>query len=186
VEKGKYYKSLETGKMLELGNVQYAVQDIRALKPPRNELSVPAQKIAPKTVVNDSAASAVINSWRAQDVTSTSDNPAFFVYSEASEYVKWLRREIGAINAYEGFLLGIHDKIEKFKKQTQFTLEQILDVEKHKAKLYESLELYKFTIRRIRADALKALRCQGNLGPQRALLLLKDTIRKLNAAEQTK
>ena len=45
-------------------------------------------------------------------------------------------------------------------------------------------KLYKFTLRRIQADALKALRCQGNLGPQRVLHLLKETIAKENTADQ--
>jgi hypothetical protein len=171
--------------MHELGNVQHAIQGIRALKPPRNELPIPTQKTAKKIIVNDDAAEAVINTWHTQDIPPELDSPAFFVYSEAGEYVKWLRSEIEAINAYDGFLLGVHDKIEKFKKQTQFTLDQILDVEKHKAKLYESLELYKFTLRRIRAETLKALRCQGNLGPQRVLRLLKDTIRRIDTADRT-
>jgi len=172
--------------MHELGNVQRSIQCIRALKPPRDELHVPAQKTAQKTIVNNDAAAAVINPWSTQDVSPTFESSAFSVYSEAGEHVKWLRTEIKAINSYDGFLLGVHDKIEKFKKQTQFTLQQILDVEKHKAELYESLELYKFTLRRIRSENLKALRCQGNLGPQRVLHLLKDTIRKINTADQAK
>jgi hypothetical protein len=59
--------------------------------------------------------------------------------------------------------------------------EQVLDVEKYKAELYESLELYKFTLRLIMIDVQKALRGQSNLGPQRILHLFKDTIGKPNA-----
>jgi len=178
--------------MHELGNVQYAVQDMRALKPPRNETPALTQKTAKittaddeATVVDDNAVAAVINPRHTQDILPTSDSSTFSVYSEPSEYVKRLRSEIKAINSYDGFLLGVHDEIEKFTKHTQFGLEQILDVEKYKAELYESLELYKFTLRRIQADALKALRCQGNLGPQRVLHLLKETIAKENTADQT-
>jgi hypothetical protein len=167
-----------------LGNVQRAVQGMRALKPPRNETPDLKQKTAKKTTADNEATEAVINSWHTQDSHSTSENTPFSVYSEPSEYVRWLRSEIEAINSFDGFLLGVHDKIEKFEKHTQFGLEQILDVEKHNAELYESLELYKFTLRRIQADALKALRCQGNLGPQRVLHLLKETIAKENTADQ--
>lgn len=43
---------------------------------------------------------------------------------------------------------------------------------------------YKFTLKRIKAEALKTLRCQGNLGPQRVLHLLKETIAKHNTVRQ--
>jgi len=162
--------------MHELGNVQHAAQGTRALTPPRNELPDPTQKTAKIKIADDDAAAAVFESRHSIDILPTSENSTFSIYSESSEYVKWLGNEIKEINAYDGFLLGIHDKIEKFKKHTQFTLEQILDVEEYKAKLYENLELYKFTLIRIRAEALKALRCQGNLGPRRVLRLLKETI----------
>ena len=72
----------------------------------------------------------------------------------------------------------MHDKIEKFPKNSEFVLKQVLEVEKRMAEDHETLELYKFTLRRIRQEALKALRCHGNLGPQRALLLLRETVAK--------
>ena len=164
--------------MHELGNVQHAVQGMRALKPPRNEIPHPTQETAPKTIKEDEALAAFHNSWHLKDILPTSENSTFSVYSEPSKYVKWLRNEIKEINSYDGFLLGIHDKIDKFEKHTRFTLKQILDVEKYNAELYDNLELYKFTLRRIQADALKALRCQGNLGPQNVLHLLKNNIGK--------
>lgn len=173
----------ETGKMHGLGNVQHAFQGMRALKPPRNETPAPTLKATKKTIVDDEAAAAVINPRHKQDIL-PSDSSTFSVYSEPSEYVKWLRSEIKAINSYDGFLLGVHDKIEKFTKHTQFGLEQILDVEKYKAELYENLELYRFTLRRIHANVLKALRCQGNLGPQRVLHLLKESVEKENTVDQ--
>jgi hypothetical protein len=43
---------------------------------------------------------------------------------------------------------------------------------------HETLELYRFTLRRVREEALRALRCQGNIGPQRALHLLRESIAK--------
>ena len=43
---------------------------------------------------------------------------------------------------------------------------------------HETLELHSVTLRRVREEALRALRCQGNIGPQRALRLLKESIAK--------
>jgi len=195
--------------MHELGNVQYAAQGTRALNRPRNELPDPTQKTAKVTIADDDAAAAVISDPRhtqsiqldseytyaqfsaslpidAKDRTRakmvSSESSRYHVYSEPGELRLKLADEIKAINSFDGFLLGVHDKIEKFPRRSQFDLKQILDIEKHTAELYETLELYKFTLRRIRAEAFKALRCQGNLGPQRALDLLKDNIAKLDAA----
>ena len=100
--------------------------------------------------------------------------------------MSWLRDEIKAINSFDGFMLGVHDKIEEFTEHTQFGLEQVLDVEQNMADLHESLELYKFTLKQIRAEALKTLRCQGNLGPQRVLHLLRESVSKPKTAEQVK
>ena len=172
--------------MHELGNVQQTVQGMRALKPPRNELPDLIQKTAKKTIADDDAVAVDINPRHTQDNQPTSESSTFSVYSDPSEYVKWLRSEIKAINAYDGFMLGVHDKIEKFTEHTQFGLEQILDVEKHNAELYENLELYKFTLSRIRTDAQKALRCQGNLGPQRVLQFLRESISRPMTAKQAK
>lgn len=171
--------------MHELGNVQHAVQGMRALEPSRIEMPDPTQKTATKTIQEHDALSAVHNSWHLRDILPTSENSMSSVYSEPSKYVKWLRNEIKKINAYDGFLLGIHDKIDKFEKHTRFTLKQILDVEKYNAELYDNLELYKFTLRRIQADALKVLRCQGNIDPQRVLHLLKNSNGKPNATNKT-
>jgi hypothetical protein len=118
VEKGKYSKTSETGKMHEFGNVQHAVQSMRALKPPRIEMPDPNQKTATKTIRENNALLAVLNSCHLKDILPTSENSTFSVYSEPSEYVKWLRNEIKKINAYDGFLPGVHDKIDKFEKHT--------------------------------------------------------------------
>lgn len=199
--------------MHELGNVQYAAQGTRALTPPRNELPGPSQKKAKIKIADDDAAAAVIrNPWYIQDIQQDNEytdalfsasrqietkarakaNPAnsessrFVVYSEPSKLRLKLAEEIREIDAFDGFQLGVHDNIEKFPKNSEFVLKQVLDVEKRMTKAHENLELYKFTLKRIRSEALKALRCQGNLGPQRVLRLLKDNIAKLNNAGQTK
>jgi len=194
--------------MHELGNVQKTAQGTRALTPPGKEPPNPKQKTVTTKIEYDDAAAAVINSRQIQvnryndaplleslqavtasktkKIKATSQSSRFHIYSDPSKMRVKLANEIKAINSFEGFLLGVHEKIEKFSRHTQFGLEQILDVEKYKAELYESLELYKFTLRRIKAEAFKALQCQGNLGPQRVLQLLKETIAKQNTAVQVK
>jgi hypothetical protein len=199
--------------MHELGYVQCAAQGMRACKLPRHEMPDPKKETATIKIADDDSAAAVIrNQWHTQDIrqdnqytdalslanrpTKTesltksikaiSGSSRFHVYSDPSKLRVKLASEIRAINAFNGFLLGVHDKIEKFPRHSRFGLEQVLDVEEYKLKLYEALELYQFTLIRIRAEALKALRCQGNLGPQRVLHLLKDSISKQNTARQAK
>jgi hypothetical protein len=199
--------------MHELGNVQFVAQGMRALKPPRDEMPPPIQKTATNKIVDSDAAAAVIrNPLHAQDdrqdfqytyalfsasrptkseprpkaSAAASESSRQIVYSDPSKLQVKLADEINAINSFDGFLLGVHDKIEKFSRHTEFGLEQILEVEQHIAKLHETLELYKFTLKRIIAEALKALRCQGNLGPQRVLDLLRENISKQKTAAQVK
>jgi hypothetical protein len=198
--------------MHELGNVQQAAQGTRALTPARNELPDSTQRTAKITIAEDDAAAAVIsNPPHRQDIQQDNDcayaqflasrstnkvqTEAEMVLSESSRYHVYsdpgklrvkLADEIKAINAFDGFLLGVYDKIEKFPRRSEFGLKQILEVEQRSAELYETLELYKFTLKRVTEEAFKALRCQGNLGPQRALTLLKDNIAKLNKAEQVR
>lgn len=197
--------------MPELGNVQHAAQCTRALKPPRDEMPDPIQETATITIADDDAAAAVVrNPRQTGDVqqgnqytdcpfsasrptetesrtkanTAASGSSRYYVYADPSELRIKLANEIKAINAYDGFLLGVHDKIEKFSRHTQFGLEQILDVEQNIAELHETLELYKFTLKRIISEALKALRCQGNLGPRKVLRLLRENIAEQKTARQ--
>ena len=172
--------------MHELGNVQHAVQGMRMLKPPRNEMSNPKQETVQKAIADEDVAAAAIGSWRTQGIQPTFKSLTSTVYTEPGEYIKWLRSEIEAINSYDGFMLGVYDKIEEFTEHTEFGLKQILDVEQSIVKLHETLEIYKFTMTRIQAEAYRALRCQGNLGPNRVLNLLRDTIGELNAANLAK
>ena len=176
--------------MHELGNVQNAAQGMRALTPRQDELPDPEQKAATITIADDAAAAIISNppDTRTQTGSKTvsPDSSRFHIYSEPGKQRVKLEGEIKAINAYDGFLLGVHDKIEEFPRHSEFGLEQVLDVEKRMAEVHETLELYKFTLKRVREEAFKALRCQGNLGPERALDLLKDNIAELIAAAQAK
>jgi hypothetical protein len=80
-----------------------------------------------------------------------------------------LKKEIEAILAFEGCLLGVHEKIDEVTKYVQLSLEQIPDNE-----LNNNLELGKFTISRMREDALRAMQGQAHLDPGRVLRFLKN------------
>jgi len=56
----------------------------------------------------------------------------------------------------------------------EFGLDQILDVEKKITASSANSELAIFSLARIREDAMKALQCQGNLEPEKAVVLLQD------------
>jgi hypothetical protein len=166
--------------MYELGNVQHAAQGIRVLTTVRNKPPNPAQETANITIEYDDATAAVIRDlWQTQENQDTdapfsasrpnktesqtkanpanSESPTFIVYSDPSELRLKIADEIRAMNSFDGFLLGVHDKIEKFAKKSEFSLQQILDVEKRMAEDHETLELYRFTLKRVREEALKAL-----------------------------
>jgi len=197
---------LETGKMLELGYVQHTAQGARVNIPAQNGNRAPTKKAAVTKISDDDAAAAVIrHRFYAKDVqddrsadtplspaqptsneagtkvtSPTSESSPYSVYTDPGKLVKKLRDEIKAINSFDGFLIGVHNKIEEFSKHTEFSLDQVLDVEQRMAELHKKLELSKFSLPRVKAEAFKVLRCQGNLGPMRALHLLRDNIAKLN------
>jgi hypothetical protein len=56
----------------------------------------------------------------------------------------------------------------------EFGLDQVPDLEKKIAGANEHSELAVFSVARIREAAMKALRCQGNIEPERALFLLQE------------
>ncbi len=56
----------------------------------------------------------------------------------------------------------------------EFGLSQIVDVEKKIRERDEFSELSIFSLARIRQEAMKALSCQGNIEPEKALFLLQD------------
>jgi len=198
--------------MLELGNVQHAAQGARVTIPAQNGNPDPAKEAAITKIADDDAAEAIIrHRFYAQDVQGgrsahtpfspsiptgndtvtksirvKSESPQYSVYTNPGKLVTKLRKEIEEINSFDGFLIGVHDKIDEFSKHTEFSLDQVLDVEQRMAELHETLELSKFSLPRVKAEAFKVLRCQGNLGPMRALHLLRDSISGLNDAAQAK
>lgn len=100
------------------------------------------------------------------------------VYNESSKLLRDIREAIEAIRAYDGFLLGVHDKIEEFKEQTEFSAEQIQDIQKNMTELNTSLEIGIFSLIRVHGEMLKELRGQEEgLDENKALQLLKDPIK---------
>jgi len=97
-----------------------------------------------------------------------------------------LRKEIEEINSFDGFLIGVHDKIDEFSKHTEFSLDQVLDVEQRIAKLNKTLELSKFSLPRLKPRHSKFYDARGISGLLRALNLLRDSISELNDAAQAK
>lgn len=61
-----------------------------------------------------------------------------------------------------------------FSAGPEFGLNQIIDVEKKIRERDEFSELSVFSLARIRQEAMKALSCQGNIDPEKALFLLQD------------
>ncbi|HUV65890.1 MAG TPA: hypothetical protein VMW24_18490 [Sedimentisphaerales bacterium] len=105
------------------------------------------------------------------------------VYSGVSELLSRFRDEVNEIRSFDGFLLGVHEKIEQFRHPAQFELNQVRDVAEHMADVNADMELGIFTLARVREKALKAMRCQEAPEPQRVLKLLEDDVNKPNAAE---
>lgn len=106
--------------------------------------------------------------------TNNTETTKLQVYSDVSKLLMQLKEEIGKIKSFDGFLLGVHDKIEKFKPPAEFDLDQVQDVEEHMAKVTEKLELGIFSLARVHEEALKALRCQDEPQPDRVFKLLQD------------
>jgi hypothetical protein len=108
------------------------------------------------------------------------------VYSDVSELLSHFREEVNQIRSFDGFLIGVHEKIEQFSNQAEFKLKQVGDVGEHIIDVNEKLELGIFTLSRVREHALKVLRGQDALEPQRVLALLEDNAHVPSTAEPTR
>jgi len=120
----------------------------------------------------------------AEDVRNNAESSAGAVYSDVSELLARLRKEIEEIRSFDGFLVGVHDKIEKFNEPVEFRGEQVQDVQQHMTEVNAKLELGIFSLARVREQALRALRGQQQPEPQRVLDLLKDDVTRPVTAEQ--
>ena len=87
---------------------------------------------------------------------------------------KKIKREIQAIMDYDGFLLGVEEKIESSTTLMEFELQDVLEVEEHMTEKNMTLELAKFSLSRVLQDIHKALQGQANVSPAAAARLLID------------
>jgi hypothetical protein len=106
------------------------------------------------------------------------------VYSDVSKLLARFKEEIEEIKSFDGFLLGVPDKIERFSPPAEFDLDQVQDVMQHMAEVTSKLELGVFSLARVREKALKALRCKDEPQPDRVLKLLEDDTKKSKITEQ--
>lgn len=121
---------------------------------------------------------------QAEQIESSEVSPTC-VYSDVSSLLSYFREAVKEIRSFEGFLIGVHDKIEKFLPQAEFDLNQVQNVEDHMANMTARLELGIFSLAHVREEALKALRGQHSSEPQRAFARLEDNVHESNAnAEQ--
>ena len=85
---------------------------------------------------------------------------------------KKIKREIQAIMDYDGFLIGVEEKIDSFTTLMAFELQDLLGVEEHMAEQNMTLELAKFSLARVLQNMRKALHSQANVSPAAAAALL--------------
>jgi len=87
-----------------------------------------------------------------------------------------LKNEIEAIGDFQEFMLDVHEKIEEVTQYVQFRLDQDADVDQNIPELKNNLELGKFTVDRMREEALRALQGQAHLEHERVLNILKNSV----------
>lgn len=93
-----------------------------------------------------------------------------------------LREEIGAVNSFEGFLIGVHDEIEEFRKYLELDIKHIREFVQRIEHPTGSSQQHESWPARAGEDALAAWQSQANLEPDRVLALLKDATEQ-NTAE---
>ncbi len=86
-----------------------------------------------------------------------------------------IKREIQELLDYDGFLLGVEEKIDSFTTLMEFELQDVLKVEEYMAEKNMSLEVAKFSLARVLQDMRQALYSQANVSPAAAASLLINT-----------
>ena len=94
-------------------------------------------------------------------------------HTDVGQLLTTFTEELEQINAFDGFLLGVHEKIEQFTTPAEFGLNQVEDVEQNMTETNAKLELGLFSLARVREQAMRTLRCQ-DLEPGRVLFLLQN------------
>jgi hypothetical protein len=92
-----------------------------------------------------------------------------------SDGLKRLKKEIQELLAFEETLLRVQEKIDKHTEYMQLRFEQISGDEKGRADVVDNLELGRYTVARMKDEALEALWGQANLNAERVLNFLKNT-----------
>ncbi len=73
---------------------------------------------------------------------------------------------------FNGFLIGVEEKLESTSTLIAFELHEILKVEKHMAKTNMNLEVAKYTLARVMENMRYALHGQAHVSPAEAAALL--------------
>ena len=175
-------RMLEEERMFELGNVLNTGYIAPAIDPTLNGTSNSAE--ATDSGNSEAEVYAAVETseslqLRLQQTDETAEEPRYPVYSDASELVMKLREEIGAVNSFEGFLIGVHNKIEEFQKYLELDIKNIRGFVDRVTSTMGSAQRSESPPARASEGALAAWQSQANLEPDRVLALLKD------AAEQT-
>jgi flagellin len=97
--------------------------------------------------------------------------------------LKRIKAEIEAIKEFEGFLLGVRERLEDVTTSMQFELEDVMQVEGHIADFNMATELGIFTLRRVTEEAYKSLRGQVNIKSSKAVQLLSETGERLSTRQ---
>ena len=119
---------------------------------------------------NDAAAAEIKNSGRSDP---DEDQEKIQVYDTPGSMLQKFRESIEAIRNYDGFTLGVYEKIDQFPSLMQFKLKDFLKIEEQISQSEDTLEANTFTIHRIRQEVAKALKGQANIEPEKALTLIR-------------
>lgn len=98
------------------------------------------------------------------------------LFGNSKSMAEKVKEAMEAIIGFDGFLLGVSQRIEKVTTHVQFELGAILDVVENIKEHNRNSELGIYSLSRVLEEAYKALRGQANIEPEAALQLLLDPI----------
>lgn len=98
------------------------------------------------------------------------------VFGNSRSMIEKLVEAMEAIRAFDGFLIGVSQRIEKVTTHVQFELEEILDVVENIKERNRNLEIDFYSLTQMLDRAYEAMRSQANIEPETAVELLMDPI----------
>jgi DNA repair ATPase RecN len=98
------------------------------------------------------------------------------VFGNSRSLVEKMVDAMEAIRAFDGFLIGVSQRIEKVATHVQFELAEILDVVENIKERNRNLEIDFFSLTQMLERAYEAMRGQANIEPETAVELLLDPI----------